>query len=172
VPSGCFKYGQVTKGFYFSSGFQFRDFFFNLGNCRENLCKFFFLRTSPKGSENVISRPLWACPEGRNVAQNFPVPKLKPRLSLTGFLKRHDPTKSRSRPKGTGETEVFSGKTRRSNWENILLCFRYDGDINLLSFFNRDYCFDSTLVIKTQACKHKRNVKDISLTVDRFTLPF
>jgi hypothetical protein len=75
-------------GFYFSSGFQFRDFFFNLGNCRENLRKFF--------SENVISRPLWACPEGRNIAQNFPVPKLKTRLSLTGFLKRHDPTKSRS----------------------------------------------------------------------------
>jgi hypothetical protein len=52
-------------GVYFSSGFQFRD-----GNCRENLCNFL--------SENVISR--------RNVAQNFPVPKLKTRRSLTGFL--------------------------------------------------------------------------------------
>jgi hypothetical protein len=69
----CSKGHKV--GFYFSSGFQFRD-----GNCRENLCKFL--------SENVISR--------RNVAQNFPVPKLKTRLSLTGFLKSHDPTKSRS----------------------------------------------------------------------------
>jgi hypothetical protein len=83
-------------GFYFSSGFQFRDFFLNLGNCRENLRKFFSLR-----SENVISRPLWACPEGRNITQNFPVPKLKTRLSLTGFLKRHDPTKSRSHHKQT-----------------------------------------------------------------------
>jgi hypothetical protein len=42
-------------GFYFSSGFQFRDFFFNLGNCRENLRNFL--------SENIISRP-----EERNVA--------------------------------------------------------------------------------------------------------
>jgi hypothetical protein len=89
-------YRKYFYGFYFSSGFQFRDIFFNLGNCRENLRKFFSLRTSPKGSENIISRPLWACPEERNIAQNFPIPKLKTRLSLTGFLKRHDPTKSRS----------------------------------------------------------------------------
>jgi hypothetical protein len=71
-----FNFFNPDNGFYFSSGFQFRD-----GNCRENLCNFFSLR-----SENVISRPLWACPEERNVAQNFHVPKLKTRLSLTGFL--------------------------------------------------------------------------------------